>query len=270
MADWPRNRGAGMLPAILALLAVVGTSAPAQAKLDLPPQPLGRVSDFAGFLSQAGAERIESLLAAHEAESTDQIAVAIFPSLDGEEISDVGIRLAELWKIGTKEHGNGVILLVFVEDRRARIEVGYGLEGRLTDALASRILRDELAPRLRSGDRDGGVEATVVAIIAAVRGEYTAPASSPGSGGSGGISPGTVFMIIIFLLIFGRPLLAALFGGAVSGGSRGWRSASRGWGGWGGFGSGGGGGWSSGGGGGGGSWGGGGGSFGGGGASGRW
>jgi uncharacterized protein len=234
--------------------------------LEVPDRPLGRVSDYAGLLSLEAAARIESLIAAHEDTSSDQIAVAIFPSLEDESLEDFSIRLAEKWQIGSREHDNGVILLIFPEDRQMRIEVGYGLEGRLTDALASRVLRQIIAPRFRAGDYDGGVERAVAAIIDIVEGEYTAE-PEPEAPGTGPVMQ-LILIIVILAFMFGiLPRLLSMMGRGVTGTGNGWYRSGRGgyWGG--GFG---GGGFGGGGGGGGGWGGGGGGSFGGGGASGGW
>ena len=249
--------------ATAALLLAAAVAAAAALALEVPPRPEGRVSDYAHLLSPAAAGRIESLLAGHEAESSDQIAVAIFRSLEGEALEDFSVRLAEQWQIGTREHSNGVILLVFVEDRRARLEVGYGLEGRLTDALSDRILRQVLAPRFRAGDFDGGVEAAVGAIIQVVQGEYQGTGRLPAER-SGGSAPGAlggfVFIILLIILLARGPswIWWLLLGNMLGGGRGGWSSGRQG--GFGGFGGGGGGG----------GWSGGGGSFGGGGSSGSW
>jgi uncharacterized protein len=251
---------------LAALVAVLAIASPGRA-LEVPAQPAGRVSDYAGLLSPAARARIEGLIARHERESSDQIAVAIFRSLEGESLEDFSIRLAERWQIGSREHDNGVILLIFVEDRRTRIEVGYGLEGRLTDALSDRVLRQIIAPRFRAGDFDGGVERAVTAIIEIIRGEYQALPAEEGPGEN----PLRDFILLALLLFLFFGLLPALFWGRMAGrrmtgSGQGWT-----WGGPGGFGGGfGGGGFGGGGGGGGGGFSGGGGSFGGGGASGGW
>ncbi len=237
--------------------------------LDVPEAPKGRVSDYAGLLSQAAIARVESRIAVHEAQSSDQIAVAIFPSLDGESLEDFSIRLAEKWKIGSAEHDNGVILLVFVEDRRSRLEVGYGLEGRLTDAMSSRILRDVMGPRFRAGDFDGGVDDAVDAVIQTIRGEYKAP---PRRRQEDRLAP-FLFWGFILLMVWSwwagpRWFWTRSLRDTIEGDRTGWRRGRSPWGGWGG------GSWGGGGGGfggsGGGGFSGGGGSFGGGGASGRW
>ncbi len=263
--------------ASLAGLALFTGLAPAFA-LEVPDAPQGRVSDYAGLLSREAVARLEARLASHENQSSDQIAVAIFPSLDGESMEDFSIRLAEKWKIGTAGNDNGVILLIFVEDRSSRLEVGYGLEGRLTDAVSSRILRNELASHFRDGDYDQGVEASVDAIIKTIKGEYTAPPRERSGDPLGGI---LFWAFLLFMLWswWAGPRLARkrALEDAVEGKSTGWRRARSPWGGWGGwtgggggFGGGGFGGGGSAGGFGGGGFGGGGGGFGGGGASGRW
>jgi uncharacterized protein len=250
-------------------MAVAALASPGRA-LEVPARPEGRVSDYASLLSPEARARIETLIEQHERESSDQIAVAIFPSLDGESLEDFSIRLAEQWQIGSKEHDNGVILLIFVEDRRTRLEVGYGLEGRLTDALSDRVLRGILAPRFRAGDYDGGVERAVSAIIDIIKGEYTAPPQAKASEGNPLLE---LFLFAMFLFLFFGLVPAVfwggLFGGRMTGGRGGWTRGPGGY--WGGFGGGGfGGGGFGGGGGGGGGFSGGGGSFGGGGASGGW
>lgn len=139
-----------------------------------PPAPQGRVSDYAGVLAPAERARIEARLADYERESSNQIVVAVFPSLGGEDLEEFTNRFFERWRPGKKDVHNGILLAIFLEERRARIEVGYGLEARLTDALSRRILEQELAPRFRRGDYAGGIEAACDAIIAATRGEYRA------------------------------------------------------------------------------------------------
>ena len=124
------------------------------------------------MFSAAEREKLEITLAAFEKETSNQLVVVTVPTLDGQPIEDFSIKLAEKWKIGTKEHNNGVILLFSKEDRAMRIEVGYGLEGVLPDALAKRIIENEIVPRFKQGDFDGGVNRGVDSIIQATRGEY--------------------------------------------------------------------------------------------------
>jgi len=142
---------------------------------DIPAKPAARVNDYAGALDPASKAAIERKLAEFERESSSQVVVVVVPSLDGQAIEDVAVRVVETWGLGQKDKNNGVLLLVSMADRRARIEVGYGLEDRLTDALSRRILEDRLFPAFRKGDRAGGIAATCDGIIAATRGAYVAP-----------------------------------------------------------------------------------------------
>ena len=145
------------------------------AAFDIPAKPAARVNDYAGILDPASRAAIEARLADFERESSTQVVVAIIPSLDGEAIEDVAVRVVETWGLGQKDKNNGVLLLVALSDRRARIEVGYGLEDRLTDALSRRILEERLFPAFRKGDYAAGVLATCDGIIEATRGAYVAP-----------------------------------------------------------------------------------------------
>jgi len=133
-----------------------------------------RVHDDAQALKQETIEKLEKQLEVYEDSTSNQIAVLIISSLEGESIEEYSIRVAEKWKLGQKDKDNGVLLLVAVDDHKMRIEVGSGLEGVLTDALSSRIIRNEMAPNFRRADFDAGVTAGVDGIIAAIGGEYTA------------------------------------------------------------------------------------------------
>ncbi|HEY3404179.1 MAG TPA: TPM domain-containing protein [Ohtaekwangia sp.] len=138
-----------------------------------------RVHDEAHILSAATVEQLEQMLKLHEDSTTNQIAVLIIPSLDGEVLEEYSIRVAhDVWKLGQANNDNGVLLLIAVDDRKMRIEVGQGLEGVLTDALTGRIIRNEIAPHFREQEYDAGVTAGVDAIIQAIGNEYYAEAES--------------------------------------------------------------------------------------------
>ena len=132
------------------------------------------VHDEAKVLSQQTVDHLENQLKVYEDSTSNQIAILIIASLAGEPIEEYSLRVAEKWKLGQKEKDNGALLLIAVDDHKMRIETGYGLEGVLTDALCSRIIRNELAPSFRENDYDAGVTAGINAIIAAIGGEYTA------------------------------------------------------------------------------------------------
>jgi uncharacterized protein len=251
----------------LLLLGLVLAAAPARAAKEdtLPPKPTRYVTDRSGVLG-GRAEALNARLEDFEKETSNQILVWMDRRIpENFTLEEFTVAAARKWGAGQAGKNNGAVLFVFVEDRKMRIEVGYGLEGVLPDALAHRIQEEEILPRFRSGDYAGGIEAGVAAMIAATKGEYRGTGSTVasrsrrrgGSSGAGCISP--ILFLLFFLFI---PLLRLSRWRTY--GSRGWWSGG---GGWGGFGGGGGGGF---GGGGGGGFSGGGGSFGGGGSSGSW
>ena len=136
------------------------------------PTLTGRVVDRADILSSTTEETLTALLKSHEDSTSNQVAVLTIASLEGEVIEAYSLRVAETWALGTAANDNGVLLLVAVEDRAMRIEVGYGLEGTLTDAVAGRIIRNEMTPRFRAGDFDGGVLVGVQSIVGVIEGTY--------------------------------------------------------------------------------------------------
>jgi uncharacterized protein len=137
------------------------------------------VTDEAGLLAPAARERLAARLAARERATGAQMVIAIFPSLEGENLEDFSIRLAERWRVGQKSLDNGVILLVFARDRKVRLEVGYGLEGAIPDAAAGQIIRETIAPAFREGRYGAGLEGAVDAVFARI--EATPAAARPRS-----------------------------------------------------------------------------------------
>ena len=138
-----------------ALLLVVGGALPALAQTF--PALTGRVVDDAGLLDPAAEGALAQKLADFERTSTDQVVVATIPDLEGYDIADYANRLARQWAIGQKDKDNGVVLLVARDDRKVRIEVGYGLEGTLTDALSQLIIQNDILPAFKAGDFPGGI-----------------------------------------------------------------------------------------------------------------
>lgn len=134
----------------------------------------GRVNDYAGILSPAAENHLESVLSDLEQTDSTQIVVLTLPSLGGETIEEYGIRVADTWKIGQKGLDNGAILIISKNDRKLRIEVGYGLEGTLTDLMAGRIIGNIIVPRFKAGDFEQGITEGVQAMIQVVRGEFQA------------------------------------------------------------------------------------------------
>jgi len=245
--------------------------------LVLPPAPTARLNDYAGLLNPAERVRLETLLTDRERATGTQMAIAVFKSLDGENLEDVANRLFQQWRLGQKKLDNGVLLIVFVDDRKLRIEVGYGLEGVLPDAEASQIIRGVVAPRFREQRYADGLEAATVAVFERIKPGSTpsdelkrVPDASQRRRDTGPNLYVLILLVFIALTVGGLALEASHQRGYTAG-RRGWTSSGGGWygGGWGGGGFGGGGG-GFGGGGDSGGFSGGGGSSGGGGASGSW
>ena len=276
------------LVSLFCALFVATTAAPAFA-LDVPPLE-GRVNDRAHLLSTREASDLEQRLAEYEKSTGHQFALLTLDTLEGDALEPFSIRVVEAWKLGKKRKDDGLLLLVVKNDHKVRIEAGYGLEGTLTDALTSRVVRNVIAPAFRQGNYAAGIDRAFAALMAAAdEGHATsepAPAESESESwlekvkDAGSILAKIIFFVLIIIVIsrFGGGG-GSRSGGYYSGRSRGWGGGT--WGGLGGgfggggFGGGGFGGGGFGGGGGGGSGGGGGfsgggGGFGGGGASGSW
>lgn len=234
----------------------------------LPPPPQAYFNDYADLVSASEARSLDDKLRAFDQETSTQVVVAVFPALPSPSLEDFTIRTAQSWRVGQKKLDNGAILFVFVQDRKLRLEVGYGLEGALPDALAKRIIADTIAPAFKSGAHAQGLADGIAAIVAATRGEYQAPPAARSSPSSGKGILGVIAFFLLLNFAFSRRLSSRR---VLRGSSRrsAWGSGGFWWGGGSGWTSGGGGGWGGGSSGGGG-FSGGGGSFGGGGASGDW
>jgi uncharacterized protein len=164
----------------LALLLVLAAPAPAVAQTATPEFPplSGRVVDRAGLLSERDEAELSAALAGFEQASGNQLVVATLETLQGLTIEDYGYQLGRAWGIGQAGQDNGALLIVAPEEREVRIEVGYGLEGELTDALSRTIIENQMLPRFRQGDFAAGIKAGVAAMIEALGGTYD-PALPP-------------------------------------------------------------------------------------------
>jgi uncharacterized protein len=249
-----------------AALLALGAAGACSAEV-IPPAPQAHFNDYASLVSPSVAQSLDRKLAQFERDTSNQIVVAIYPDMESESsIEDYTVRVAQSWHAGVKGKDNGAVLFIFAKSHKMYLQVGDGLGGPLPDALAKRIIDNEIAPAFHKGDYDGGVISGVAAIMAATRGEYRGTGKTVAEGFRFRINPGFIF-VVVFLVIalfnrrsasvygnsgrsgFGSGLLTGmLVGGGFGGGGGG-----------GGFGGGGGGGFS-----------GGGGSFGGGGAGGSW
>jgi uncharacterized protein len=186
--------------------------------IDVPPLR-GRVNDLAGLLSQEQVTLLEDRLSQFEQETSHQLALLTVPSLNGEDIEGFTIRVAENWKMGHKGNDNGVILLIARDDRKLRIEVGYGLEGVLPDAVANRIIQEVIIPRFRDRDFAGGIDSGMSAIIQATRGEsISAGPRTPTKLADSRLS--TILLLLVGTALFGSVVGFAqpsLVRGAASG-----------------------------------------------------
>jgi uncharacterized protein len=171
----PRRRRFALALSIAVLCVLLALPALAQPKL---PPLTGRVVDLANVLSPVQEAALTEQLAAHEARTSNQVVVATVPSLQGYDLERFAVDLARDWKLGQANRNNGVLLLVALEERRVRIEVGYGLEGALTDALSSDIINSRIRPRFRAGDLPGGITSGVDGILAVIEGTYK-PIATP-------------------------------------------------------------------------------------------
>ena len=144
--------------------------APALANVAVPPL-VGRVVDQTGTLSSGDVATLNQTLRSFEARKGSQIAVLIVPTTDGEAIEQFSLRVAETWKIGRKKIDDGALIVVAKNDRHLRIEVGYGLEGALTDVTSKRIIDEIITPKFKTGDFAGGISAGVDRIIRVIDGE---------------------------------------------------------------------------------------------------
>ncbi len=236
------------------LAAAFGLIAAAASALDVPPAPRRHFTDLAGVVAAGAAEEADRQLAAIEQRTGHQVIAVLMPSLEGEALEDFTVRCAEAWKVGRKDLDDGVIFFAFLNDRRMRLEVGYGLEEKIPDAIASRVLSATVKPRFAVGDYAGGVLAMAGALEGIFRGEPPPAATRQRrSAPTGFLGLVGLLMLIALMNALGRPQAGRRRGGGIYWGGGGFS-----------------GGGSSGGGFGGGGFSGGGGSFGGGGASGSW
>lgn len=209
---------------LCALLLWLPLFAGAADVVPLPPLK-ARVTDLTGTLTPPQQTALAQRLAALEKSKGAQVGILMLPTTQPEPIAEFGIRLAEAWKLGRKGVDDGVIVIVAKQDRRMRIEVGYGLEGAIPDAVAKRIVSDVMAPRFKQGDFHGGLTAAVDAIEARIGAEAPSAteAATPGDGSGGGAEDSSnlfAFAIIGVFVVGGilRALLGSLLGAGAGAG----------------------------------------------------
>ncbi len=192
-------------------------------KIENRPQPPQAVNDFGNFLEPFQKDALEQKVRAYNDSTSSAIVIVTVPSLNGYDIAEVALKYLRDWGIGTKEKNNGILILVSKEERKARIETGYGMEGVLPDILAKQIIDDRMTPYFKENDYYRGFDNAVDAIIQAAAGEYKADPESQNRG-KGGI-PTIIILVVLFFIIM------SFFKGGGGGGNYMSRRGSRGLGG---------------------------------------
>ena len=190
---------------LLPLLLLAGVAVSWAAEV-LPPAPSRYVTDEAGVIAPALLAQLNARAAEFEKRTSNQIVAVVYPKLpEGASLEDYAQNLYHAWRIGTKKNSNGVLILVFTQDRKIRIQPGYGLEGALPDALCSRIIRETMAPAFRSGNYGAGLSAGIAAVMQATKGEYKGGSEGRGSLKDLLFSPlGFFLLVLAVLLLIGR------------------------------------------------------------------
>lgn len=169
----------------------------------IPPKPAKYFNDYAGVVSPATAEKLNSQLEQFERDSYNQIVVAVFPKMQSDSsIEDYTVRVFNAWEVGQKDKRNGAVLFVFIQDRKMFIVTGYGLEGALPDATCKDIVEDVIKPHFKSLDYDGGLAAGVSAILSATKGEYHGTGRTVRDRESSGRSRSSVGIFLFLIFIF--------------------------------------------------------------------
>ena len=225
---------AGTLVAAFAALAFVPAAGAAQDK-GIPPSPTRWCTDEAGFLSPQTVESLDARLAGYERQTGHQLLVWIGKTLGTDQVlEDWAARTFAAWKVGRKGLDDGIVLFIFAEDRKIRVEVGYGLEDKVPDVYAYRIINNILAPGFRAGRPDEAVEAAVTALIGYISGDEKAAGEEPArrtlQSKAKSIFTGIIVLIVIIIFITNPSLALWLLISFLGGGGRG----GRGGGGWGG------------------------------------
>ena len=160
------------------------------------PKLSSRVLDQANLIDVPSEQKINQLLAGHEKASSNQIIVVTLKDLQGYSIEQAGVEMGRAWGVGQKEQDNGIVLILAQAERKVRIEVGYGLEGVVTDAISASIIQEYILPRFKTGDFSGGLLVGTQAIVSALGGEYIQPAAKRKTSGNGSGLPSLIFMFI--------------------------------------------------------------------------
>jgi uncharacterized protein len=188
--------------ALAACTMMLATSA--RGDVPIPPSPDRWVTDTAGMISESTRAALDARLKDYQAKTGHQVVVWIGQTIGGAPLDDFAVKAFQAWRIGRKGHDDGVLMLVLAGDRKIDIEVGYGLEDRLTDARSKQIIDDVMAPALRAGDPDGALKAGVDAILAGIDGKpfVGSPGSTPQAQPAVHLSPLADVLLVLFGIVF--------------------------------------------------------------------
>ena len=194
-----KHRIAAILPLLCACIFLSAGNLYAQ---DIPEKPKTLITDYSATLAPQELNTLEHKLVAFNDSTSTQIAVVIINTLDGYAIEDYSYQLATKWGIGQEGKNNGLLLLIALKDKKVRIETGYGLEGAVPDAIAKRIINNEIRPYFKQGDYYGGIDAATTALMQYTKGEYTGEPKGKKAKGGGGFFIVLIFFIIVLVALF--------------------------------------------------------------------
>src|SRR4051812_13669081 len=197
-----RSAGSTLLLCVGFIVAVTGLAAAER----IPAAPARYFNDYAGIVRPDTANALNRQLEQFERDTSNQLLVVIYPKMESDSsVEDYTVRVAQAWKAGQQGRNNGAVLFAFMQEHQLYLQVGYGLEGVLPDAIAKRIIENEIVPRFRAGDVDGGMTAAVDAMIAAAKGEYRGTgrtqAQSQARGQDGFTGGGIGFVVLVIFVI---------------------------------------------------------------------
>lgn len=206
---------------LLALGLLLGRAPAAWAETPIPPAPERWVTDRAAFLSAGTTAELDARLAAYDRQTGHQLLVYIDRTTGGVPIEDWAVKAFESWRVGRKGIDDGLVLFVFSDDQRVRIEVGYGLEDHIPDAAAARIIRERIVPRIQAGDRDGAIKSGVDALILAAGSGEGGAAAQPKPISKLQLVLGAIALIVFIGFALTHPRLAWLMLLSIGSGGRG-------------------------------------------------
>lgn len=218
MAVITESTAAVLRPILLSMLLLLSWAGPASAQEVAVPQLKARVTDLTGVLPAEAKAAMEARLEAFEREKGSQVAVLMVPTTQPETIEQYSIRVVDAWKLGRADADDGVLLLIALQDRAVRIEVGQGLEGAIPDAIAKRIIEETIVPAFREQQFAEGVSAALDQVTGLIRGETLPPPRNPRAQGEGRADLMPLFFGLLVVGMVLRTMLGRLVGAGLAGG----------------------------------------------------